>query len=132
MRFDDLQLSKNYGGMRAYAQSKLANLLFTYELAQRLEGTGVTVNALHPGVVATNIGRNNGFLGKLVMPVLSLFLITAEEGAQTSIYAASSPDMDGVTGKYLYQSAIVDSKPQSHDRDAQRRLWEISAEMVGL
>ena len=88
--FDDLQNLKRYGGFQSYAQSKLGNLLFTYELAKRLEGTGVTVNALHPGLVATNLMANNGVIGRLLRVLLGLKGMSAEEGAQTSIYLASS------------------------------------------
>src|SRR5215472_2725582 len=102
IKMDDLQAEKRYRSMRAYGQSKLALVLFTHELARRLEGTGVTVNCLHPGFVATNIGQGGlGFIGRTVAKFIVAFLgVSPEEGAKTSIYLASSPDVEGVTGKY--------------------------------
>src|SRR5262249_19036845 len=99
--FDDVERKKSYGGMAAYSQSKLCNILFTYELARRLEGTKVTANCLHPGVIASGFGKNQpGFFNfgvKLVAP----FLWTKEKGAQTSLYLAESPEVEGITGKYF-------------------------------
>jgi len=132
IRFDDLEGKQRYNGLAAYQQSKLANLLFTYELARRLEGTGVTVNALHPGLVATNLWTNNGFLGKLLRRGLNLFSISAEAGAHTSIYLTTSPDVEGVTGKYFVKEKAVSSSPASYDEAAARRLWEVSAAMTQL
>ena len=129
---DDLQNQQGYTGFQAYGQSKLANVLFTYELARRLEGTGVTVNALHPGFVATRFATNNGWLTRLVRPVLDLFALSAEEGAQTILYLATSPEVEGVTGRYFVESKAVPSSPASHDAAAARRLWDISAEMTRL
>jgi NAD(P)-dependent dehydrogenase (short-subunit alcohol dehydrogenase family) len=132
IHFDDLQFQHGYGGMRAYSQSKLANLLFTYELARRLEGTGVTANALHPGFVASRFATNNGPLAKIAMRLARFIAISPEQGAQTSIYLASSPEVKGVSGKYFVKSHPQDSDPASYDVEAARRLWEISAQMVGL
>ncbi len=119
-------------GWEGYKRSKLANLLFTYELARRLEGTGVTVNALHPGLVASNFGMNNSGLFRLMKPLLNLFSISNEQGAQTSIYLASSPEVEGVTGKYFIKCKEVRSSETSYDTAAARRLWEVSASMTGL
>jgi NAD(P)-dependent dehydrogenase (short-subunit alcohol dehydrogenase family) len=130
--FEDLEGERKYRGMRAYGQSKLAMILFTYELARRLEGTGVTVNALHPGFVATNIGQNNSRLIKLVSPLLKLIARRPEEGAQTSIHLATSPEVEGVTGKYFVDNKAVPSDPASYDEEVAKRLWEISAAMTGL
>jgi len=130
--FEDLEGERKYRGMRAYGQSKLAMVLFTYELARRLEGTGVTVNALHPGFVATNIGQNNGWLFKLISPLMKLIARRPEEGAQTSIYLATSPDVAGVTGKYFVDKKAVPSDPASYDEVPAQKLWEISAAMTGL
>lgn len=131
--FDDLQDKHNYSGWQAYGQSKLANILFTYELARRLEGTGVTVNALHPGFVATNFGANNaGFLGTLVRRFMNLFSIDVETGAQTSIYLAASAEVEGVTGKYFVKQQAVASSEISYDQTTAKRLWEISEEMTGV
>ena len=133
INFDDLQGKKKYSGWQAYGQSKLANILFTHELARRLEGTGVTVNALHPGMVATNFGANNGgVLGNLVRQFMNLFSISVEEGAQTSIYLASSPEVEDVTGKYFVKKKAVSSSSASYDESAAKRLWEISEEMTGI
>ncbi len=132
--FDDLQLRKKYGnfGMQAYSQSKLENLLVIYELARRLKDTQVTVNALHPGFVATSISQNAapGPL-KGVMSVVGRFMgISAEEGAKTSIYLASSPEVEGVTGKYFVKCAPVASSQLSYDEALQKQMWEVSEELV--
>jgi NAD(P)-dependent dehydrogenase (short-subunit alcohol dehydrogenase family) len=132
MHFDDLQFEHGYGGMRAYGQSKLANVLFTYELARRLEGSAVSANALHPGFVASRFATNNGPLANIAMQLARLIAISPEEGARTSIYLASSPEVKGVSGKYFVKSQPVRSDPASYDEQAARRLWEISAKMVGL
>jgi NAD(P)-dependent dehydrogenase (short-subunit alcohol dehydrogenase family) len=133
MNFDDLQ-SERYSGMRAYGQSKLANVLFTYELARRLEGTGVTVNALHPGVVMTGFGRNNagpfGFLFAAFHTLGRPFLLTAAQGAETSVHLASSPEVEGVTGRYFVRKRATASSPASRDDEAALRLWQISEELT--
>jgi NAD(P)-dependent dehydrogenase (short-subunit alcohol dehydrogenase family) len=134
LNFDDLQNETQYGiaGERAYGQSKLANLLFTYELARRLEGTGVAVNAMHPGLVATGFGINNGGLMSIGMRVYHLFGLTPEQGADTIIYLASSPEVEGVTGKYWVERKPVRSSQASYDEATQKRLWSVSAEMTGI
>ena len=132
INFNDLQGKRGYNGFQAYGQSKLANVLFTYELARRLEGAQVTANALHPGFVATDIGKNNGLLARLVMPIAQLNAIRPEEGARTGVYLASSPDVEGVSGTYFTREKPVQSDPASYDLQAARQLWEISAEMTGL
>jgi NAD(P)-dependent dehydrogenase (short-subunit alcohol dehydrogenase family) len=131
LNFDDLQNRKGYFGPRAYGQSKLCNVLFTYELARRLEGTGVTANALHPGLVATRFGSNNKGLG-WIWTFVNLLALSAEEGAQTPIYLASSPEVEGVTGRYFYQCQAAPSSKASHDREAAQRLWQISTAMTTL
>jgi len=132
--FADLQGERKFSGWQAYGQSKLANVLFTYELARRLEGTGVTANALHPGFVATSFGANNfGLVGRGVKRVMNLVAgISPEEGAETSIYLATSPEVEGITGKYFVKKKAVRSSKASYDEEAARRLWEVSAEMVRL
>jgi NAD(P)-dependent dehydrogenase (short-subunit alcohol dehydrogenase family) len=133
IRMDDLQLEKGYKIMRAYGQSKLALVLFTYELARRLQGTGVTANCLHPGFVATNIGRNAvGKVGRSIVKLIFIRGISPEEGAKTSIYLASSPEIEGVTGKYFINSIPVRSAPISYDETLQRQLWDDSAKLVNL
>ncbi len=120
--FDDPNLRDGYSMNRAYARSKLANLLFTYELAKRLEGTGVTANALHPGVIGTKL-LEVGFGGG-GSPVRS--------GSETSVYLATSPEVEGVSGRYFRNKNEASSSPASHDEEAQRKLWELSERMVGL
>jgi NAD(P)-dependent dehydrogenase (short-subunit alcohol dehydrogenase family) len=130
--FGDLQCQHNYQFMRAYGKSKLANIMFTYELDRRLVSSGVTVNALHPGFVATNIGGNNGWLVRLFLPLLRIWAISPEEGAKTSIYLASSPDVKGVSGKYFYNKHPTSSSKFSYNAAAARKLWDISAELTGI
>ncbi len=131
--WDDLQRERNYNSFGAYAQSKLMNVMFTYELARRLEDTDVTANVLHPGFVATGFNRDaKGILGGMVKVVENLFARSPEEGAQTSIYLASSPEVRGITGKYWEKQQAVSSSQASYDEAAQRRLWDISEEMTGL
>jgi len=128
--FDDLQGERRYGGMRAYGQSKLANVLFTYELARRLEGSGVTANCLHPGVVATGFGHNNAGWLKIGVSMIRPFILNAQRGAETSIYLAASPEVAGVTGQYFEKCKAVKSSPASYDTSAATRLWAISEEMT--
>jgi retinol dehydrogenase 14 len=136
MDFDDLNAERGYNGMTVYGRSKLANVLFTYELARRLEGTGVTANALHPGVVLTGFGQNNGGLVGVGFSIYRMigkpFTLSPEQGARTSVYLASSPEVEGVTGKYFANSKEEQSNEASHDVEAQRRLWEESERMVKL
>jgi NAD(P)-dependent dehydrogenase (short-subunit alcohol dehydrogenase family) len=134
IKMDDLQSVKQYKFMRSYGQSKLALVLFTYELARRLQGTGVTANCLHPGFVATNIGQNGvGSIGRgITKLIFSILGISPEEGAKTSIYLASSPEIEGVTGKYFTKSIPVRSAPISYDETLQRQLWEETAQLVNL
>lgn len=128
--FEDVQGNKWYTGWGAYGQSKLANVLFTYELARRTEGTKITANALHPGVVATEFGKNNGFFGTVMRGAMDLFSISPEEGAKTTIYLASSSEVEGITGKYFDKKKPVQSSAASYDLKTAKRLWEISEEMT--
>jgi NAD(P)-dependent dehydrogenase (short-subunit alcohol dehydrogenase family) len=132
IHFEDLQMAHGYNAMEAYGQSKLANLLFTYELARRLEGTGVTANALHPGFVNTHIGKQHW----LVRPILSVihffFARSPEEGAETPLYLASSPEVAGVDGQYFIDKEAVESSPASRDPETAQRLWTVSEKMTGL
>jgi NAD(P)-dependent dehydrogenase (short-subunit alcohol dehydrogenase family) len=131
--FDNLQGARHYSGWRAYCQSKLANVLFTYQLAERLTGTGVSVNALHPGFVASNFGQNNrGFFALMVRLSMRFRAISPTEGAQTTIHLASSPDVDGITGKYFYNKQAVQSSPASYDTKVAQRLWQLSVELTDL
>jgi NAD(P)-dependent dehydrogenase (short-subunit alcohol dehydrogenase family) len=130
--FDDLQGERKYRGFKAYARSKLANVLFTYELARRLEGTGVTANCLHPGVVRTNFGRVSDSAMGWGARVAAPFMISPEKGAKTSIYLASSPEVEGVTGKYFVKSKPARSSALSYNVEAARRLWDVSARLTGV
>jgi retinol dehydrogenase 12 len=129
--FDNLQGETSYGGVSAYSRSKLANVLFTYALARRLEGTGVTANCLHPGGVATGFGHNRPGIIDLVLRLAKPFLLTAERGAATSIYLASSPEIEGVTGTYFARCKPARSSTASHDHALQERLWSLSLQQVG-
>jgi NAD(P)-dependent dehydrogenase (short-subunit alcohol dehydrogenase family) len=130
--FDDLQLTKQYGIMTAYGRSKLANILFTRELARRLTGTGVTANCLHPGFVATGLGqRSEGFFG-LAVRFAMLFAGRAERGAQTIVHLASSPDVAANTGAYFISSRQAEPSPAARDDLAARRLWEESERIAGF
>lgn len=130
----DLQSEKQYKFMRSYGQSKLALVLFTYELARRLHGTGVTANCLHPGLVATGIGQQGigSLVRSIVKPFYSMLGISPQEGAKTSIYLASSPEVEGVTGKYFMKSIPVRSTPISYDESLQRQLWDETTKLVHL
>ena len=130
--FDDLQGERDYNGQRAYNQSKLANVMFTYELAQRLEGSGVTANVLHPGVVRTSFGlEDSGRWMRLMHPLVRPFMKSPEQGARTSIHLASSPAVDGVSGQYFANSRPKQSSRASYDVAAAQRLWQVSADLVG-
>ena len=132
IEFDDVAGKNRYGGWRAYQQSKLANILFTYELARRLDGTRVTANTLHPGFVRTGILRDGGVLGWLLRRAADVVALSPEEGAKTSVYLASSPDVAAVSGRYFVKERPVESSPQSRDASAALRLWRLSEEMTGL
>jgi NAD(P)-dependent dehydrogenase (short-subunit alcohol dehydrogenase family) len=132
INLDDLQSKLNYAGFRAYGQSKLMNVLFTYELSRRLEGSGVSANALHPGFVATGFAKNNGLLFRLAMPLVQLGALSPEEGARTSITLASSAEVEGVSGKYFTRERAVQSDPASYDEQTARRLWDASLELTHL
>lgn len=131
--FNDLQLSRFYNPMQAYGRSKLANILFSYELTRRLVGTNITSNALTPGMVATDIWKKvNRWLTPLINPVIQHIAQTPLEGAQTSIYLATSPEVEGVTGKYYADKRPVRSSSVSYDVDTAQQLWKISSHLVGL
>ena len=131
--FDNLQLAKSYSIYRAYGQSKLANVLFSYELARRLAGTPVTSNALSPGMVATDIWKKvNPILTPLINPVIRRMGQTPLQGAQTSIYLATSPEVEGVSGKYFADCKPVRTSEASYDLESARRLWELSLQLTGL
>ena len=132
INFADLQASKKYSGFGQYQHTKLALVLFTYELARRLRGTGVTVNCLHPGTVGTNILRDPppliGLAAKI--PLASLIFISPEKGAETSLYLATSPDVEQVTGKYFIKKKEARSAKQSYDEQVAQRLWRVGAALT--
>ena len=131
--FDDLNLERTrYRGFKAYSRSKLANILFARELARRLDGSGVTANAVHPGLVATRFMRDGdaGLLGNLVMAVSRPFMLTAEQGARTTIYVASAPELESITGAYFAESLPAPTNRQAIDMVAARRLWDASKELL--
>src|SRR5207248_11108052 len=133
IQLDDLQAEKLYRPMRTYPQSKLAVVLFTYELARRLQGTGVTANCLHPGFVATHFGqRDGGPAFRLLVKGIGSFGTSPAKGAKTSLYLASSPEVEGVTGNYFVKSIPKRSASISYDESLQQQLWEQSAKLVQL
>ncbi|HET9732458.1 MAG TPA: SDR family oxidoreductase [Acidimicrobiales bacterium] len=134
MGFDDLQATGGYRGMAVYSRSKLANVLFTRELARRLEGTGVTANSLHPGTVRTGWAGDGDSQGLMAigMRIARPFFIGPAKGAETSIYLASSPEVEGVSGRYFVRCRDRTPSRAARDDDAARRLWEVSEELAGL
>jgi retinol dehydrogenase 12 len=132
--FDDLESTRGYRPFRTYGRTKLMNLLFTRELARRLDATGVTANAVHPGYIASRFGRDGDMsvLLSVGMMLSRPFARTPEVGAQTSIYVASSPDLDGVSGRYFARSRPSQPSAAAEDDDAAARLWDVSAELTGV
>jgi retinol dehydrogenase 12 len=132
MNFADLQSGQRYAGMRVYGQSKLANILFTRELARRLAGTNVTANCLHPGTVATRFGQNNRGVMRWGTKLIAPFVRTAAKGAETAVYLCASPDVDGMTGQYFYNKRPGRLNDAAQNDGDARRLWDVSAQMVDL
>ncbi len=131
--FDDLNFEKRpYKTFEVYGHSKLANILWTRELARQLEGTGVTANCVHPGAVRSGLGKSNGLLGKVMTALVAPFFQSPEKGASTSIYLATSPEVEGVSGKYFAKCKPLEPKPWAKDDAAAKKLWDISRELVGL
>src|SRR5580693_5533302 len=131
--FGDLQGEQNYSGQRAYSQSKLANVMFTYELARRLDATGVTATVLHPGVVRTSFGAEDqaAYLAVMIR-VARLFMKTPAQGAGTPVYLASSPQVEGITGRYFVNRKPKTSSKASYDTAAAARLWQVSADLTDI
>jgi NAD(P)-dependent dehydrogenase (short-subunit alcohol dehydrogenase family) len=131
INFHDVNLSRRYFFQRAYAQSKLANVMFTFELASRLEGSGVTVNAVHPGFVKTNMGAHYNRIVRILKPLIFRTGIPVEDGAETLVYLASSPEVEEISGEYFYRLKKRETNPLAQDKDGQKRLWRLSEQMVG-
>jgi retinol dehydrogenase 14 len=132
MDFEDLQSRRKYRGFPVYGMTKLANIMFTYELAERLNGTGVSATCLHPGSVGTNFGQNNRGPMALFFRTFKPFMRSAEQGADTLVWLASSPEVDGVSGKYFSDRKEIEARKLAYDLTSRRRLWEISEELTGL
>jgi NAD(P)-dependent dehydrogenase (short-subunit alcohol dehydrogenase family) len=130
--FADLQGERRYSTWKAYSQAKLALVLFTYELARQLEGSGVTVNALHPGVIASNFDQGMGPFARFGWKLMSPFLSGVERGAQTTLYLAASPEIEEKSGKYFVKRREVQSSQVSYDEALRQRLWQVSEELVRL
>jgi len=133
INFDDLNSEKRYRIFKVYGQSKLANILFTIELARRLESKGITCNSVHPGAVATSLGsQNEGMMARLLPLLLKPFFKTPQEGAATTVYLCQAPELASVTGKYFFDSKLAQPKPWAEDFSAAKQLWEVSEKMTGF
>jgi len=130
--FDDLQSKKKYRGFPVYGMTKLANIMFTYELAGRLKGTGVTATCMHPGAVNTRFGTNNSGPMTILFRLFKPFMRTPEQGADTLIWLASSPEVEGASGRYYSDRKPIEPKKIAQDPEARRRLWEESERLTGL
>jgi len=122
--------ARSYRFMKVYGQSKLANVLFTFELARRLDGTGVTANCFHPGAIRSNFVKGMGGAASVMAPIVGIFERSPNKGAETQIYLASSPEVEGVTGKYFFKKKEKRPSDESMDLDVARRLWEVSRELT--
>ena len=129
---DDLQLEHGWQSWRAYANSKLANILFTRELARRLEGSAVTANCAHPGLVRTRFGREAGLPMRVAVTLARPFMLSPPRGARTIIYLATSPQVAGATGGYYVKGQLREPSPAARDAATARRLWQLSEELTGL
>ena len=128
--FEDLMQEKKYSAFKAYHQSKLANVLFTYQLAKVLEGTGVTVNCLHPGVVRTGFGKDMGGLFSISVKLAGPFMMSPAKAAQALVYMASAPELENVSGKHFAKGKEKESSRESHDMHAAERLWQVSEDLT--
>ncbi|MFW9794535.1 MAG: SDR family oxidoreductase [Candidatus Thorarchaeota archaeon] len=133
LNLDDLQSESNYKSRRVYGSAKLKIEMFTYEMARRLEGTGVSVNVVRPGFVATNLGRSSGsFISRIMFGMMKPFQLSPKEGAETSVYVATSPEIEGVTGKCFYKKAETETSAISYDINLQKQLWDVTMKLLGL
>ena len=130
IHFDDLNLSKNWSGMRAYAQSKLALTMFTFELADRLKETGVTANCFSPGLVRTNLGSKGGYLSKISWRIVTLFGRSPEKGAETGVYLATNPELMNITGKHFKDLKVTETIPITLDKSKREKLWKITVKLL--
>jgi NAD(P)-dependent dehydrogenase (short-subunit alcohol dehydrogenase family) len=130
--FDDIQHERGFKGYKAYANTKLMNIVFTYELARRLEGTGVTANCVHPGIIHTNLLRNFSMVLNMLFHALQKFFKHPREGADTPVYMAIAPELSHVTSKYFKYRQTLGTSQQSYDENVQRLLWEISESLTGI
>lgn len=128
---EETPYGRDFGRIRTYANTKLCNLLFTREMAQRIESSGVTVNAVHPGVINTNLGDTSGLVG-LLLRLVKRFWDPPEEGAKAPVWLATSPEVEGVNGRYFELQEAVEVEGKARDGALGRRLWELSAELGGL
>lgn len=132
INFNDIGGREHYSGWRAYQQSKLANVLFTRELAKALTGSGVTANALHPGYVNTQIFREPGLRGQIMRAAANLFAISPERGAETTLYLATSPEVQGLSGEYYYRCKPANVSREARNEASARRLWQFSEDLTGM
>jgi retinol dehydrogenase-14 len=132
INFDDLQSKRRYSGFPVYGMTKLANIVFTFELAERLEGTGVTANCMHPGGVNTNFGTNNRSFSILLFRAFKPFMRSSKQGADTLVYLAASSEVEGMTGEYLADRKAQTASPAAYDESVRKSLWEVSEELTGL
>jgi NAD(P)-dependent dehydrogenase (short-subunit alcohol dehydrogenase family) len=132
INFDDLMTEKKYKGFNVYSHAKLANILFTNELARRLHDTYITVNTLHPGMVRTNFTADASMFIKFMMIIMGRFLKSPEKGAETSVYLASSEEVDEISGKYFVNRKEKKSSPESYSEEVAKKLWDVSCELTGL
>ncbi|MFH1500342.1 MAG: SDR family oxidoreductase [archaeon] len=134
INFEDTNLKSDYSAFKAYSQSKLANILFTYELARRLKSCkNITVNCIHPGIVPnTKLGQGSKMFAKYIETIPKSSILTPEEGAETTVWLACSKDVKNITGKYFYKKSQIKSSPVSYDLEVAKKLWDLSVKLTGL